>query len=236
MTVFSTAIGTTEASQIGAPSVMTGSGLVMGAKGRMHPDDIRVFAIATPAMATGPAAREVLDINLGVIRNPKCVLFGFFDAGSADAVVKGNRVVTGATAADYILDGAELLNPDATSGFSEIGLWQNGAGCRNTLLAFEEYEQASRLTAPWSDEKFGAGAGANAAGYGTDTTYAQLGVGSLVGWYSWDSNGALSLGDKVELQACWLTQSGRETHLHIAFVNNGAAPVAAVNFKIAVYQ
>lgn len=65
---------------------------------------------------------------------------------------------------------------------------------------------------------------------------AAIGIGQLIGYYGISGNGALGIGGKVICESMWLTQSGNDTILHSAFVNNNNTGSSATSFKVAIYD
>ena len=109
----------------------------------------------------------------------------------------------------------------------------------NTILfVAEDYSKARRYTSnPIAPE--GGGEKYDAASAMPDgLTYEDIGIGVLVGWgeYAATDYGVLGLDKKVQLESCWLTQSGDDTLLHMAVKNVDAAPNTSYGVNVIIYE
>ncbi len=198
-----------------------------------HDPDITVVSGTIPAIPAD--SRQVVQVTLGELKNPRQALIGFFLSTTADADIQAKKINASGTSFEGELKiSGEGGNPNQlirapfifpiTRHYTDV--------CTNQLFVTEDYRDASRFFSIGSNELYGASLSfPNAL-----PIYENLGVGVLVGYYSIAGTGFILLDKKIELESAWLTQSGNDTILNLALYNRDTAANTSKDFKVAVYE
>ncbi len=197
--------------------------------------NIKVASGTVPVILT--AVRTVVTVNLGVLQNKTRAVIGFFPAAVSDNDIKyfKQRPTT--------KNGFGGLNvqPEGNADFCFANLAETVYPCFNLtnmfnlLLVTENYLKATRSCAPLT-ESINASTDFHVDWNGK-LTYEGINKNVLVGWYTSAGTGPLGLSNKTQLESAWLTQSGSDTVLNMAFKNVAASGSnLALNFKVAVYE
>ena len=196
--------------------------------------DIRVPVMKVATMTVpiiGVGARVVIDTNLGVLTTKNGVVVNFFKGTASVEEAKRTNHINTQQFQHYIGGGIDTISSNPTYKLLS-NIPSLDAGKLSVLIVYEDYTKTMRnIEADNSQEKYGAG-----VAFPRGWSYAAIGIGHLIGYYGISGNGALGIGGKVICESMWLTQSGNDTILHSAFVNNNNTGSSATSFKVAIYD
>lgn len=182
--------------------------------------NIRVASGLIPAISA--SAREVVTLNLEVLSNRTHALIGFYTSDVPDDQIRAG-LNPNAPLNPYSSYTLSVINVQDKYNFAESSL-------KSLLYVSEDYNDAMKFYNA-NPEKYGAN---SSMPFGF--TYESIGVGVLVGWYSLSSTNFWSLDKKLQIESAWLTQSGSNTILNIAFYNTDVAANTSGSFKVGVYE
>lgn len=189
-----------------------------------RPKSIQVGSLTIPALSAG--TRQVVATATGALRYPTSAIVAFFTGATSTSSIQNQMVLPGQT-------GSGAVNPHGssiTSGLVNIPFFSS----MGLLYLTSNYTEAFRFLAVQDTaERYTAGAQLP-IGY----TYASIGAGVLVGYYSASGDGSLTSGvfgtnKKILLESAWL---GGDGYAYFAFKNMDSTANGEVDLKVAFYE
>jgi hypothetical protein len=193
----------------------------------VFPYDTKVVSATIPSIATN--TRYVLTANVGTLVNSKQAIIGFFTSTTPDSSIQNLTTDNSNIALEGQLPIGPHLNSISNNYAAHPVLLTSNVSSRLMFIC-EDYTKATRLGAKASKENYGSPASNLPYGF----TYSGLNVGVLFGWYA--NKGVIGINRHVEMESGWLTQSGSDTIVNIAFYNRDSSSSSSLTIKIAVFE
>lgn len=186
--------------------------------------DIKAFEFVIPVIPAG--SRVVTQLNLGELNdNSKALICFIKDTLTLDQITKNQIHPSGGA---YQSLAGSSLTPN--NSFPFVYDYSSGAW----LNVFESYLDTHLLAHNNYSNVFSDAAALVPLDLGLN--YSDINQNCLVGWYSITNHGVLDIDKKVLLQSAWLTQSGNDTILNIAFLSVDTLDSTSKTLKIALYD
>jgi len=197
---------------------------------RAIPKHVNVVGVVIPAIAAN--TRYVLTLNVGQLKNPNLAIVGFFTSATADADIQ-NLVFSSNNGVDRVLKNSVRIAPnvDPTDARLIITPILNPAATQRMMIVTRNYQDATRCAPSFGENYHGF-----SSGFSCSYSYAAMNIGVLFGYYILTGIGVLQLNKKIEMESAWLSDSGTDSILNIAFYNRDTAANTALSLKVGVYE
>lgn len=188
------------------------------------------FDLAIPAIDAG--AVEVLSFDMGDVGNPtSAVMVLYTNVITIDEIENFQRAAAAGFAPQRMnmIEQSQIpeITPTLSNKYTQESFPLSFGGLRIT----EDYTEA-RLGVQ-NQTNYASGASPYPAGF----SYADYGVGSVIGWYSYfgASRGWAQLDKKVLLQSAWLEQNGTSTTAKVSLINIDTTANTPLNWRLGFY-
>jgi len=197
---------------------------------RYTPSNMKIVSFTIPAI--DPSTRSVVTVNLGTLVSKKNAIVAFFASSALDFEIQNLTIANAGFAKNFR---APTGAPQPTVLFDPCGL--SAGFTANMLIVTEDYRLAVRpQTIAASTELYYNGSATVGMNGVYGITYGAMNIGVLFGYYTFSGAGAFQLNKKIQMESAWLTQSGVDTVLNMAFYNFDTAANGTLTLKVAVYE
>jgi len=189
----------------------------------------KAFEFVIPAIDAG--ATETFTFNLGDVNNATSTLMTLFKSLMTISEIETfqrNAASGGANLKELVV--GQFGNPEY--GFNLTTKYLSGAfPLSNAVRITEDYTEA--MVGVINQTNYATASSPYPVGF----SYADYGVGSLVGWYSYfgTTTGFAGTDKKIVLQGTWLEQDGKNTNVKVVLNNVDTVANTPATLKIAFY-